>query len=255
MQTSKWAASMLAVILAGTSLRAEEWVNETFEGEVATTVQKEGAARKVQWLVKEQGTLNVVDDSKGLASGKALQGQQIMGVIPAVLLTNPGDSITVQFDFRLASPVQDGKGYSPRFGIYYIQAADSVDPWTVTNGNGYYAGLTAGAVAAGVELNKEAGGDGQILQGPDNTVLTTGTAEYWVNDGKKHTAQMTIAMLDSGLKISVKLDGTLMAESTDLFASEALTLNRFALLSQPNKVYFDNFKVNVQMAGSSQPTP
>jgi len=240
---------MLATMIP---VMAEDWVNETFEEDVKTTVQKEGGARKVQWLVKEQGTLNVVDDSKGLASGKALQGQQILGAIPAVILTNPGDSITVQFDFRLASPVQDGAGYSPRFGLYNVVGADAANPWMVSNGSGYYAGLTAGAKPAGVEINKESGGDGSILDGTDNTVLGTGTAEYWVNDGKKHSAQMTITMLDAGLKITVTLDGLKMAEASDLFASGSMTLNRFALLSKPNEVFFDNFKVTLQMAGTDQ---
>lgn len=244
----------MAVILAGSPLKAEEWVKESFEGEALTTEQKQGDGRKVQWLVKEQGTLNVVDDSAGLASGKALQGQQILGVIPAVILANPGDTVTVQFDFRLAGPIQDGQGYSPRFGLYYVETADAQDPWIVTNGNGYYAGLTAGATAAAVELGKEGGGKGPILQGTDNTVLAKGTTEWWVNDTNKHTAVMTVSMLAAGIKVSVQLDGKNMAESTDLLALEDLTLNRFALLSQPNKVFFDNFKVDVQMGGTSTQT-
>lgn len=244
----------MAVIAAAFPLRAEEWVKESFEGEVVTTEQKQGDARKVQWLVKEEGTLNVVDDSAGLASGKALQGRQILGVIPPAILANPGDTVTVQFDFRLAGPVQDGQGYSPRFGLYYVETADAKDPWIVTNGNGYYAGLTAGATAAAVELGKESGGTGSILQGSDNTVMAKGTTEWWVNDTQKHTAVMTVSMLASGIKVSVQLDGKTMVESTDLLALEDLALNRFALLSQPNKVFFDNFKVDVQMGGASTRT-
>lgn len=214
-------------------------VTESFE-ETDTTVHQ---GKKVSWFSDEKGSINVVNDP-GLASGKAFKGNKIVGILPFVLLSNPGDSITVSFTFRLAGPmVATQRGF--KLGLF--EGGDPNSPWFFAAGTGYRWNVTTGPEPFSATLAKESGGPGQkVLAGQDTTVMDQSAKRFAINDTSKHKATIKIDIgADGNLHLKLTIDDWSFA-STDLLPPPQLSPNDFAIRSDDNAFLFDDFKMEIK---------
>ena len=202
----------------------------------------------VYYMGQTWGTLTVSNDDAGIGSGNALLltptaawGKCLAYFGPAAL-ANPGDSVTLRFDFRFASPPTNlSAGF--RVGLYNSmgtrQSADATDTGVPGPGNrsddvGYGFQTNPGLNSStGLNVYSEAATN-DILGGssPSQTSNqgTAGTSFNLVTS--KHTAWFQIARQPNGdLALSAQLDSGLAASAT-IAAASVLTYS------------FDEFAMN-----------
>lgn len=219
--------------------------SETFDGGTPPA-----GKNLVNWSSETKGKIQLVNDPV-LASGKAFEGKKVVGILPFATLSNPGDSVTVQFDFRLAGPII---ATEHGFKVGLFEGGDPNDPWFFASGTGYRWNVTTGPLALPATMARESGGPGQkVLYGQDTTVLSQSDVPFTLNNTDKHTATITIQNTGGTLNLTLSIDNKLWTfQSSDPLAPSVLALTRFAIRSDDNTFLFDNFTVNVQMSTASQ---
>jgi len=222
---------------------AAPWVNETFDASGLVKAPSTAPRNHVSWF-STSVPLQVVNDPV-LGDGMAFKGNKIVGILPFATLTNPGDSITAHFIFRLAGPVT---ATDHGFKLGFFEGGDPNDPWFYASGTGYRWNLSTGGYPIPASLVKEAGGTGQkILSGQDTTVMNQSTAAFSINDTAKHTATLILVMTDNGLNLSLAIDGKkFVFQSTDLLPPSTLSPTRFAIRSDQNTFLFDDFTIDIK---------
>lgn len=224
-------------------------VRESFEEHDTTTLKWSSQGHSVAWSSEVKGGIQVVNDPT-LASGKAFKGNKIVGILPFVMMSGPGDKIKVHFSFRLAGPI-----YATQHGfkVGLFEGGNPNDPWFAAPGNGYRWGITTGSFPQVVTLAKESGGSGQkVLSGQDTTVFDQSSVPFSLNDTVKHTATITIQEADMGVSLSLAIDGkTFVFKSQDPLGPSTLTPTCFAIRSDANVFLFDDFTVVTDMKSSS----
>ncbi|MCE0521997.1 MAG: hypothetical protein LV480_03705 [Methylacidiphilales bacterium] len=235
---------LLAPALASADMKV--LVTETFDETNSTTIHN---GHTVAWSSEVMGGIQVVNDP-GLASGKAFKGRKIVGILPFMALSNPGDAVRVHFTFRLAGPISSTQG---GFKVGLFENGDPNNPWYVSAGNGYRWNIATGPYPAAVTLAKESGGSGQkVLSGQDTTFIDQSNAAFALNDTAKHTATINLREGDDGLHLSLAIDGKTIMRSSDLLVS-SLAPTCFAIRSDANVFFFDDFSVAGNMKSGAMP--
>jgi len=222
---------------------AAPWVNETFDESGLVKQPSSGPRKHVSWFTKD-GPIKVVVDPV-LGDGSAFKGNNIVGILPFATLTNPGDSITAHFTFRLAGPVT-ATDHGFKLGFY--EGGDPTNPWFYAAGTGYRWNISTGGYPIPASLVKESGGAGQkILSGQETNVMAQSAAPYSINDTAKHTATIILAMTDNGLTLSLSIDDKKFAFSaSDLLPPSTLSPTRFAIRSDANTFLLDDFTIDIK---------
>ena len=215
----------------------KQLVSETFD-------QSSGQGAKVSWSTKNKGSIETVNDPV-LGDGNAFKGRQIVGILPFADLSNPGDSITVHFIFRLAGPVADSD-HGFKLGLF--EGGDPQDPWFFAAGTGYRWNLSTGSYPITASVVRESGGPGQkVLSGRDSNVIGQSAASYSLNDTAKHTATITMANNNGTINLTLSIDdGKFSFQASDPLPPSTLSPTRFAIRSDANTFLFDDFTVNIQ---------
>jgi len=170
---------------------------ETFE-EYDTTAVHNG--RAMVWSSDVKGGIEVVDGF-GLVRGKAFRGNKVVGILPFMVLANPGDTVKVHFSFRLPGPIAGTPG---GFKMGLFEGGDPANPWFATPGNGYRWNIGTGSNAVPVTLAKESGGAGQkVLSGQDTTFIDQSKGSFQVNDTVRHSSSdpLTVSLAPTGFAI------------------------------------------------------
>ena len=216
--------------------QADVAVTETFNQ------SQNDPAQQISWFTRN-GKIQVVKDPD--LGGYACKGNRVVGILPFATMTNPGDSVTVHFSFRLAGPVKD-TDHGFKLGFY--EGGDPNDPWFYAAGTGYRWNISTGGYPIPVSLVKESGGAGQkILSGQDSNVMNQSRGPFSINDTAKHTATIVLKMGDNGLNLSLAIDGKkFVFQSTDLLPPSTLSPTRFAIRSDANTFLFDDFVLNIK---------
>ena len=154
-------------------------------------------AQDVDWWKVNEGTAGNIalaiktdDGTTGIGSGNALESTYgptdgrygILGDFDdgrEIVLVNPGDSVTLKFDFRLLDDPIPSTVTDFRFGLMYNNGtrttADTLDYGTSDDNTAYYLRLSTGSEETRATLNYDAG-VGTPLGGADMTIL-------WDSDG------------------------------------------------------------------------
>jgi hypothetical protein len=203
----------------------------------------------VSWASTSNGKIQVVTDPV-LGSGKAISGRKIVGILPFATLTGPGDSITVNFSFRLAGPIAT-TDHGFKLGLF--EGGDPNDPWFFASGTGYRWNISTGPYPIPASLVKESGGPGQkVLSGQDTNVMNQSSAAYSLNDTAKHTATIILTNTDGALNLSLAIDGKKWVfQSSDLLPPSTLSPTRFAIRSDANTFLLDDFTVVTKLKSNS----
>jgi hypothetical protein len=237
-----WLALFL-VLPASAIADTKVLITETFDEADSTTLRHGNA---VAWSSDVKGSIQVVNDP-GLASGKAFKGNKIVGILPFMSLANQGDTVKVSFTFRLAGPIArtlDG------FKVGLFEGGDPTNPWFVAAGNGYRWSIATG-IPGVVALVQESGGpDEQILSGQDTNFINQSFATLALNDTAKHQAVILLQMKDDNLNLSLTIDGKKILLSNDPLTS-SFTPTCFAIRSDANTFFFDDFSVTGKMKSSA----
>jgi hypothetical protein len=133
------------------------------------------------------------------------------------LLTNVGDSITLNFDFRFTgTTLNTASGLT--FGFYNSNgsAITADDAAAQDNDFGYRVefgtGTTSG-IYLGREQNSGAGGTGSGTG--DTSTITLGTSTpVMINDTAKHTAEFSLTRTATGINLVARYDNTIVATGT-----------------------------------------
>ena len=192
------------------------------------------------WDRSANSTLNIGNDAT-LGTGNALlwaatntatTNRGIVGTFSQAFNLSVGDSISMTFDFRLAttSIAAGGSTTTPgnstqglTFGFYNSNgtAVAADDSTASDNDFGYHGGVgsgTANGNAIVQEGNVGGGGLGTTTAGDTpNTVFTLSTnAATAINDFNKHTGEFTIVISGAGIAtITTKIDGVTIAEGSN----------------------------------------
>jgi hypothetical protein len=235
---------LLFLLIPSLALADKVLVTETFD-ETDSTTRTKAQGQAIAWSSEVKGSIQVVNDP-GLASGKAFKGHAIVGILPFVMMSGPGDKITVHFTFRLAGPVV-GTEHGFKMGLF--EGGDPNNPWFVAPGTGYRWSICTGPYPLPINLAKESGGAGQkILSGQNSTTFASSSAPFSINDTAKHTATITLREGDNGLNLTLIIDGNKMVfKSQDPLAPSTLTPTCFAIRSDANVFLFDRFAVTTDM--------
>jgi hypothetical protein len=200
----------------------------------------------VYYMGQTWGTLVVTNDDAGIGTGNALLftptaawGKYLAYFGPAAL-ANPGDSVTLSFDFRFASPPTNiSAGF--RVGLYNSmgtrQSTDAVDtgsgPGNRSDDVGYGFQTNPGLnSSSGLSVYSEAAGN-DILGGasPSQTANQGAAGASFNFLTGKHTARLAIARQANGdLAVSAQLDSGMAAAATIAAASVmTYSFDEFAL--------------------------
>jgi hypothetical protein len=219
--------------------QADVAVTETF----AQSQASPAPGQHISWFTRK-GKIQVVKDPL-LGGGNAFKGNSIVGILPFATLTNPGESVTVHFNFRLAGPVADS---DHGFKLGFYEGGDPNDPWFYAAGTGYRWNISTGGYPIPASVVKESGGRGQkILSGQDSNVMNQSRAPFSINDTAKHTATIVMKMGDNGLNLTLAIDGKkFVFHSTDLLPPSTLSPTRFAIRSDANTFLFDDFVLTIK---------
>jgi hyaluronate lyase len=185
----------------------------------------------VWYMGQTSGTLEVADDGAGIGTGNALRftpaaawGKFLAYFGPATL-ANPGDSVTLSFNFRFATPPTNiSAGF--RVGLYNSmgtrQTADASDPGVPGAGNrsddvGYGFQANPGANSTtGLNVYSEAAGNDILGGASPSQTANVGTAGTSFNFGtNRHFALFQIARQPNGnLALTAYLDNGLAAAAS-----------------------------------------
>ncbi len=201
----------------------------------------------VYYMGATWGTLTVADDTAGIGSGNALLftptaawGKHLAYFGPATL-ASPGDSLTLRFDFRFASPPTNiSAGF--RVGLYNSmgtrQSTDTTDTGVPGPGNrsddvGYgfqsNPGLNSGT---GLSVFSEAAGNDILGGASPSQTGNLGTAGASYNFGTSpHTAVFQLSRQPNGdLALSAQLDsGATSSASIPAASVMTASFDEFAL--------------------------
>jgi hypothetical protein len=203
-------------------------------------------------------TLAVVDDSAGLGTGNALQlnntgsnNRPIVGQFSPQTLSD-GDSIVLNFDFRVVSSSQTAPDRPIRFGLY-----NDAGTWTTGNKGstdvtydddlGYLGRIDYGSATGNtMDLTRDDSATG-IIGGTQTSigVSTANTADR-VTDALAHHMVMTLTRNGTSLNVSLKFDNQTAITGTDA-TPVGFTFNEVMLMTSSAAALdlrFDN--VNVQ---------
>jgi hyaluronate lyase len=193
----------------------------------------------VWYMGQTWGTLTVADDSAGIGTGNALlltptaAWAKALAYFGPVALTNPGDSVSLSFNFRFtAPPTNIAAGL--RVGLYNSmgtrQTTDAVDtgvpgPGDRSDDVGYGFQTNPGTnLATGLNVYSEAAGNDILGGSAPSQTSNTGTAGTSFASGTNtHFALFQIALQPSGgLALTAYLDNGLAA-SGSIPAASVLT--------------------------------
>jgi hypothetical protein len=202
--------------------------------------------KKVSWFSSANVDLQAVDDS--VLGGKAFKGNRIVGILPFDTLTNPGDQLTIHFNFRLAGPVT-ATNHGFKVGVF--EGGDKSDPWFFAPGTGYRWNISTGPYPIPASLVKESGGSGyKILGGQDSNIMGQSQSPISINDTAKHAATIILAETGNGLSLSLAIDGKWTFQCSDLLPPSTLAPTRFAIRSDANVFLLGGFTSQAK-AGSN----
>jgi hypothetical protein len=232
-----WLVFLLPLIAHADATRL---VTETFDN--SGMAQSSGQEKKVTWSSKNGGSIQTVDDPV-LGHGKAFKGRQIVGILPFASLSTPGDSITVNFTFRLAGPIT-ATDHGFKLGLF--EGGERNDPWFFAVGTGYRWNISTGPYPISVSLVRESGSPGQkVLSGQDTNIIGQSNASFSLNDTAKHTATITMVNSNSAINLTLAIDGTkFVFQSSDMLPPATLSPTRFAIRSTENTFLLDDFTVD-----------
>jgi hypothetical protein len=221
-------------------------VTETFDQ--TTTTQTNGQGKKVSWSSTTKGSFKIVNDPV-LASGEAFEGRKVVGILPFASLSNPGDSLTVQFSFRLAGPIT-ATDHGFKLGLF--EGGDPNDPWFFAAGTGYRWNVSTGPYPIPASVVRESGGPGQkVLSGQDTNVLGQSSKPFSLNDTAKHVATIIMSNDDGTINLSLAIDGKKWVfTASDMLPPSTLAPTRFAIRSDANTFLFDDFTVDIKAKSS-----
>lgn len=152
--------------------------------------------------------LTVMDLSGGAAS------KPVIGLLPfAVSLNNPGDFLTLSFNFHFinsGAATDSGGGF--RFGFHNSTGTPvTADNQTAVSDNdvGYYTQVaeTAAGPDTSNTLFRENGGTAPILAGTDRLAVTSNLAGFSISDNNSHAAIFTVTRTNATtMTISTNID-------------------------------------------------
>ena len=217
-------------------------VTETFDNNGAAS--SGGQSPKVIWSSKVNGSIEVVNDPV-LGDGKAFKGKQIVGILPFSTLSGQGDSMTVNFSFRLAGPIT-ATDHGFKLGLF--EGGERTDPWFFAAGTGYRWNISTGPYPIPVSLVRESGGLGEkVLSGQDTNILGQSNTSFSLNDTAKHTATMTIVNNNGALNLTLAIDGKKWVFAcSDMLPPSTLSPTRFAIRSDANTFLLDDFSFDTK---------
>ena len=186
-------------------------------------------ANEAWYLVKAQSTASVVDgalnfNNEHSGSNPTTAPYAQKGIVANfnTVSLNPGDSLSLSFDFSLQSVV-DQSGYF-RFGLAYDDPSNGT-PFAgdgATNGGtvgdddySYFVGMSSGA-NTGLAIREDNGTSNGFMAGGD-IVSDKGSGSYTLNDTDTHSVVFTIARsaTEARRDFTVEIDGVEVATGYD----------------------------------------
>ncbi|GEM_PF-4618357 len=157
-----------------------------------------------------------------------------------------GDQLSFGFDFRIDGNISNN-GSAFRFGLYNGSGTTSDNDSSSDSSTGYRIRFGTGS-SSGISLNRELGVANEILLGSSSdfvNVINGSPSGVSINDNVAHSVSLLFTRRgDSGVDISVNLDGSEVATGTDSSGYvDSFNEVAFGNGNASNDYHFDNIRI------------